>query len=283
MRSAGLPVNHLSEFSSADALIKYSHLRSGNPGQKLLMLHGAGVAGDLTWRFVTSYLEGWSEIVIPDLPGMGQSDFLFDRAPLTEDYLDAICGLVKQLGWEEIALVGYSFGGLLAIELLNALSAVTSLVLIEPAALLSPEAADLSMRAIQYESLAASIRKDPAAPAPYLEFLNTVSPRRVRNASIDKMAVERLMYRGTGLADGIGAVSESLTKRATEYAGWVSPVAGCSLVGGLSSQSMHQRHEKLSQRSPDWTSHVIDASDHGLVYTRPREIAKIINARILIG
>ena len=39
--------------------------------RRLVLLHGAGLAGDLTWRLVVNYLTEWDEVLIPDLPGMG--------------------------------------------------------------------------------------------------------------------------------------------------------------------------------------------------------------------
>ena len=44
--------------------------------RRLVLLHGAGVAGELSWTYVANYLTGWREILIPDLAGMGRSRFL---------------------------------------------------------------------------------------------------------------------------------------------------------------------------------------------------------------
>jgi len=44
-------------------------------GRKLLLIHGAGVAGEDTWHMLTAFLEHWQEILVPDLRGAGQSEF----------------------------------------------------------------------------------------------------------------------------------------------------------------------------------------------------------------
>ncbi|WP_315983179.1 hypothetical protein [Aliamphritea spongicola] len=37
------------------------------------MLHGAGVAGEDTWQALLAQLDMWSEVLVPDLRGMGQT------------------------------------------------------------------------------------------------------------------------------------------------------------------------------------------------------------------
>ena len=39
----------------------------------LVLLHGAGVGGEITWSDFLPYLTHWQRIVIPDLKGMGDS------------------------------------------------------------------------------------------------------------------------------------------------------------------------------------------------------------------
>ena len=246
------------------------------PKKSLLLLHGAGVAGDLTWRFVTQYLKGWDEILIPDLPGMGGSDFYDNPSPVISDYLDALLMLVREELSGELSIGGYSLGGMLAMHLSEKL-ALNHLFLIEPAALLSTDPDDLTDRAATYLHLASAVADNPQSEAPYLSFLDIVSPSRKKGSDADRMAVSRLMQCGSGLAEGVRAAGLSLKNNAEHYISWCTDIPGCSVVGGLTPDSVHKRHALLKQQSPEWEYSVAAGADHSLIYTRPRAIARAMN------
>ena len=280
MKSVGPMVCHHSDLILPDSRVHFAHYSGSSSGpRKLLLIHGAGVAGDLTWRFVINYLQGWDEIVVPDLPGMGVSDFVSSDAPALEDYLVALRGLLDHLAWSDFSIAGYSFGGLLAMHL-SAEYSLRSLALVEPAALLSTDIQRLLCRGEEYLRLGNAIRHEPDNRRHYLEFLDIVSPARVADARQDALAVERMMARGSALADGVATVGSALLSGAERYAGWVAPARGCSLVGELSVAEMHERHEQLARLSSDWSFHSVSGGDHGLIYTRPRQVAQILNERL---
>lgn len=254
----------------------------GEP-RKLLLLHGAGVAGDPTWRFINQALTGWSEIVVPDLPGMGESDFLDgkNRHDL-QDYVQTIKELVTELGWQDFYLGGYSFGGLIAMHLSESLP-ISGLFLIEPAALLSSDAAILQLCSKNYRTIAERIYQSPDQPESYLDFLDLVSHHRVADDKRDRLAVKRMMQRGLGLADGLYTVSQALENNTVHYLNWLPTTSGCSIVGGVTSEKMHARNQLLANQSSNWKYHSIDNADHSLVYTHPRVIANIINNEFGVG
>ena len=72
--------------------------------RSLLLLHGAGVAGELTWAFIINYLEHWDEILVPDLLGMGES--YFDSADSQSFSIEDICNTL-------LSLDRFRLGGLL--------------------------------------------------------------------------------------------------------------------------------------------------------------------------
>jgi len=278
----GIMTPRLSECDCNEASISYLHYRSESAGgddgdgcRRLLLLHGAGVAGDLTWRFVVNFLKGWDEVVVPDLPGMGGSRFHPDADASLKSYLSSINSLVADLGWSEYSLVGYSFGGLLAMHHSENNPAIKSLALIEPAALLSGDCKDLEQRGRDYSLLSADIRQSDNPAGAVIAFLDLVSPRRDKTSASESVAVKRLLERADALADGVAMVGKALTDNAVWYANWLPSVGGVSLIGGLSSRTMHARHEAL--QSPGWKFCEIEGADHGLVYTRPRQIARILN------
>ena len=242
----------------------------------LLLLHGAGVAGDLTWRFVTQHLKGWRHILIPDLPGMGGSAFHSDQPPELESYLVPIKELIASRDVTELSVAGYSLGGMLAMHLSEQLQ-LSHLFLIEPAALLSPDADELLNRAEQYLDLSDRILADISSENPYRFFLDTVSPCRRKGDQADRLAVERLMKEGPGLAQGVRAAGISLRENAERYCQWNTSISGCSVVGGLTPDSVHERHRVLAEESLRWDCHVAQGADHSLIYTRPRIIANAMN------
>ena len=44
-------------------------------GHRLLLLHGGGVDGRITWSGILPYLANWNEILVPDLRGTGKTRF----------------------------------------------------------------------------------------------------------------------------------------------------------------------------------------------------------------
>ncbi len=92
--------------------INYKTLGEGRP---LLILHGWGSRSD-NWQKVGELLaNNGVKVIIPDLPGFGQSD-----KPQTswnlDEYCDFVEEFVKNLGLERFSLSGHSFGGALAVK-----------------------------------------------------------------------------------------------------------------------------------------------------------------------
>lgn len=243
--------------------------------RRLVLLHGAGIPGDLTWRWVAQYLIGWDEIYIPDLPAMGRSKWLGNKTPGFSDYQSVLCEWVASEGWQDYDLAGYSFGGLLAMHMANS-HPPGRLALIEPASLLSVSVGDLNSRAKAYHELSSQLHESTEKAV--VGFLDLVSPRR--NRALDALAVKRLRENAEGLALGVGAVAQALNEHGDWYCTWEPPTKGASIVGGLSDPGMHRRHQMLAENDENWFFHSLENTDHGLVYTKPREIAKIINSLI---
>jgi 3-oxoadipate enol-lactonase len=99
-------------------------------GPPLLLLH-AGVCDARSWAPLVERLGGRFRTVAPDLPGFG-------RTPLQEgppDDVGAVAALLDELEVERTAVVGNSFGGLVAMQLATtAPERVSALVLLATAA-----------------------------------------------------------------------------------------------------------------------------------------------------
>ncbi len=92
--------------------INYKTLGGGKP---LLILHGWGSKSD-NWQKVGEMLaEKNMKVIIPDLPGFGQSDKPSTAWNL-DDYCDFVEELVKILNLDKFYLLGHSFGGALTVK-----------------------------------------------------------------------------------------------------------------------------------------------------------------------
>jgi pimeloyl-ACP methyl ester carboxylesterase len=79
-------------------------------GQPVVLLHG--FAEDSTiWNNQTSYLETHCRLIVPDLPGSGNSELLEGSSISMEDYADCIYALFNEEKIERGVLLGHSMGG----------------------------------------------------------------------------------------------------------------------------------------------------------------------------
>lgn len=90
----------------------YKTLGEGKP---LLILHGWGSRSD-NWQKVGEMLaKNGVKVIIPDLPGFGQSDKPQTAWDL-DDYCDFVEEFVKVLNLDKFYLLGHSFGGEIAVK-----------------------------------------------------------------------------------------------------------------------------------------------------------------------
>ena len=96
----------------------YSHPKV-TTGRRLVLVHGAGVAGRYTWEALQHFLNGWSEILVPDLRGAGDTQSLDSKEHpfLVEELVADLQALLRHLGWARFDLGGYSLGGLISLLL----------------------------------------------------------------------------------------------------------------------------------------------------------------------
>lgn len=255
-----------------------------NSGSRLVLLHGAGVAGEVTWTYIANYLDQWQELLIIDLAGMGGSSFHSIQQPMSKDFAVQVTELLEALDWTEFDLAGYSFGGMVAHHFLeqfyfslSGLEFEGLLFLIEPAMLFSSEITHLQQKADEYSAIADAVVAKKGDVETYRQFLDSVSPARRPNPVADELTMKRLQENSAGFSAALKAVSVSLKSEGENYVNWCSPYPGLSFVGGLSVDVMKQRHQRLTVESVDWQYIEVPNSDHSLVFTKPRTIAKSMN------
>ena len=98
----------------------------------LLLIHGLGSSG-LVWSRTIEHLRGRYRIIVPDLPGFGESDKPRYRFTIPF-YASKMVGLLGQLGVKRCTWVGHSMGGHIAVwAAMHHPERVESLVLAAPA------------------------------------------------------------------------------------------------------------------------------------------------------
>jgi len=84
-------------------------------GRQVLILHGWGSKSD-RWQTTAKLLSGRGfQVIIPDLPGFGQSDDP-NKVWGFNDYSDFVNEFINSLELKKISLLGHSFGGNVAIK-----------------------------------------------------------------------------------------------------------------------------------------------------------------------
>lgn len=250
-------------------------------GRKLVLLHGAGVAGEDTWHALTAFLDQWQEILVPDLRGVGQTCAPDgEEHPFTAQQLMLdISQLVDHLGWWQFDLGGYSMGGLVSLLYKQAHpERVTKQFLLEPAVLDRPCWETTVALRQQYAQAAEQMQAGNAEKG-VLNFLDTISPNRKVSTQAERMTVQRLAQRPLGFANALqcvtAAISELDREQLVAAQGDVS-----SFVGGLSVDLMHQYHRGLAERLPSWHYFLVAGTDHSLPFQKPRQIGRIFNTEL---
>ncbi|MEH6472934.1 MAG: alpha/beta hydrolase [Halopseudomonas sp.] len=264
--------------NTAEQQISYRLYRNryAEQGRRLLLLHGAGVAGEDTWDHVVHHLHGWHEVLVPDQRGMGLTQDLdgTERSYRVEEVVgDQLC-LLDQLGWWAFDLGGYSFGGLVAM-LLKQLHPhrVHKQYLLESALVDHSDVEQAIANRRRYSDIAQLLRDSDDPEASVMQFLQTVAPNRIASPRGDAISIARLGHRPLGFANALDAVTDASQRidRAQLLAdqGDVS-----SFVGGRSVEAMHQFNQQLAHQSPSWLCHRMRGCDHSLPFQKPRQIAK---------
>lgn len=259
----------------------YSHPKVST-GRRLVLIHGAGVAGRYTWEGLQHFLTGWSEILVPDLRGAGDTQSLdaLEHPFLVEELVADIQALLSHLNWTRFDLGGYSLGGLLSLMLKqNLRDQVEKQYLLESAALDRLDWQE-TVNVRQQFAAAAQVLHQQDATNGIKHFLDTISPNRRVSEQVEKLTIQRLGERAKGFAHSLEAVNAAIKQLDREKLlaaqGDVS-----SFIGSLSVDPMHELHRCLTEQMPNWHYFMIPGTDHSLPYQKPRQIAQLMNQELL--
>ncbi len=273
------------EVQAPDQRVHYRLYRTGKAGAaRLLMLHGSGVGGDLTWGLIMRRLSGWAEILVPDLRGTGRTRHpLDDDPPFTHEEVRGDLGAVLHAqGWDRFDLAGYSFGGMIAMLLRQELGdRVGRTFLLEPALLDRESIHELTALREHYSEIVRILRQPGVSPEAVRDairaFLDLVSPRRTRAPRSESATVERLANRPLGFANALDCVTRAVHQ--VDRAALIDAQARVECFAGeRSNPRLLAFHAYLASCREDWNCHVIPGADHALPFQKPDRIAAIMDA-----
>ncbi|RDL43928.1 alpha/beta hydrolase [Marinomonas piezotolerans] len=249
-----------------------------------VMLHGAGVAGELTYKPIVEFSSLWRWVLIPDLNGMGQSyhegqlEGPLDIETLAND-MDA---LITHLGWRNFDLVGYSLGGLVALQL-NAIRKARGeeshkLALMEPAGLDRACVETLATFRQRYKLASNTIRETGDVELGIAHFMDGVAPNRRKHPVAEATTQSRLAHRPIGFSYALDAVThfvEEMSEDETIRPALLSAAPEVLLLsGGLSHELLHEHYDVLAQEREGWQHIQITGCDHSLPFQKPRQVAR---------
>ncbi|WP_293268100.1 alpha/beta hydrolase [Neptunomonas sp.] len=272
------------ELHLPDQIITYRIVKNPNVnnGKKLVLLHGAGVAGNDTWVLIASMLTQWEEVLIPDLRGMGDThypdkqDYPFSAQMLVAD----LSAVVDHVNWWHFDLGGYSLGGMVCMLYKQQHSdRVCKQFLLESALLDRPCWDSTALLRQRYSEAADHLRSNNHDEG-IRNFMNTISPNRRTSVQIDDLTASRLGKRPLGFAYALDCVTDAINLiNREELVAAQGDVT--SLIGGLSVDLMHQYHRDMAEGLPNWHYFLVKGTDHSLPFQKPRQIAKIMNEETL--
>ena len=141
--------------------LAYDRVGSGPP---LVLLHGVGHRRQ-AWEAITGLLSPHRELILVDLPGHGESPPLVtDGRPPVPVLLEAVTGLMDELGLDRPHVAGNSLGGRLALKA-GVAGRAASVTALSPAGFFRGRRDMIYGRTVFRVMQAAGERLEPVAPA----------------------------------------------------------------------------------------------------------------------
>jgi abhydrolase domain-containing protein 6 len=134
----------LSEKSVQVNNYKIAYLEGGK-GETIMLVHGFACDKD-TWNTFDKYLTKKYHVIVPDLPGWGESTRIMTDNYGIESQVTRLQGFVVNVGLKKFHIVGSSMGGLISGKYAAKYpSEIQSLGLLNPMGVKSPEKSQLSI------------------------------------------------------------------------------------------------------------------------------------------
>ncbi len=252
------------------------HVTIEGDGPPLVLLHGfTGSAG--AWRDLTDRLAGEYRTIAPDLVGHARSEapdgverYLIRRAAAD------LVALLRALGHERAAWLGYSLGGRVALQVAADHPEAVAALLLEGASPGIADAAEREARRASDDALAERIERDgvEAFVDEWEQVPLFASQRELPAEARAAVRATRLAQRAHGLANslrGMGAGAQPpLHDRLASIA-----VPTLLLAGSLDEKYAAIAGE-MARTLPDATMQVIEGAGHAAHLERPEAFAQAV-------
>ena len=245
------------------------HAEVAGSGPPLVLLHGFTGSAD-TWGDLTATLAAEYTIIAPDLIGHGRSDAPADveRYWMPRAVADLVA-LVRQLGHERAAWLGYSLGGRTALQLVTHHPEAVEALILEGA---SPGIADDEERAARVrsdEAMAERIERDGVEA-----FVDTWERVPLFASQLALPAETRASIRATRTSNTATGLANSLRGMG---AGAQDPLqdrvaaieAPTLLIAGELDTKYVEIARDMARTMPDATMHAIEGAGHAAHLERP--------------
>lgn len=176
---------------------------TGN-GKPVLFIHGFAEDSGV-WTEIKYDLERSYKVIIPDVPGSGQSDILMGSHISMMDYADCIKAILDDENIESVSMIGHSMGGYIMLAFAEKYpEALLSAGLFHSSAY----ADDSEKVTARKKSISFIIEKGPAA------FLKTTIPGLFKDADKSKQHISDLIKKGENFtADSLIQYYEAMIAR----------------------------------------------------------------------
>lgn len=258
-----------------------------------ILLHGAGVAGEITFAPMMPYFTQWRWMLVPDLKGMGDSFHHHgeEGAVSIDELTSEVEALLAHVKWDDFDLVAYSLGGLVALNLNHQRSLQgkkpVKMALLEPASLDREDLSTLMDVRQKYRNASKLIRDTGDVELGVACFMDGVSPNRRKHPVAEATTQSRLAHRPFGFAYALDAVTDHVALMANEPHRRQAMIDASEQVflfsGELSHDALKQHYDLLSVQNPAWQHKTMSACDHSLPFQKPRQIANHINQWFVEG
>ncbi|MGO3740573.1 MAG: alpha/beta fold hydrolase [Marinomonas foliarum] len=252
-----------------------------------LLLHGAGVAGEITFSPMMPYFTQWRWMLVPDLKGMGDSFHHHgeEGAVSIAELTDEVEALLSHVEWDDFDVVAYSLGGLVALNLNYQRSVQgkmnAKMALFEPASLDREDLSTLMDVRQKYRHASKLIRDTGDVELGVASFMDGVSPNRRKHPVAEATTQSRLAHRPFGFAYALDAVTDQVEIMANQPHIRQAMIDSSEQVflfsGELSHEALRQHYDLLSERNAAWQHKTMCACDHSLPFQKPRQLANHIN------
>lgn len=117
IRDARLSIAGFKKLQTETEHAKWTYYRGGKGEKKVLFIHGFGPGGGFTWMDAMQHLGPEFDILVPDLMWFGDTEGFCE--PTLSNQAKELYALCEKLDFMPSSIAGISYGGFVALELLN--------------------------------------------------------------------------------------------------------------------------------------------------------------------